>query len=151
MWPRKLIIKGILRPDDALRAKALGVDALVITNHGGRQLDSCISPIEVLPAIRSAVGPEMTLIVDSGLRRGSDFVKARAMGADAAMSGRATLYGLAAGGKDGVTHALAILRAEIDRTLGMLGCPVLTDVSSDWVSSHGGMHHATPALQGVEC
>ncbi|WP_019451484.1 alpha-hydroxy acid oxidase [Cupriavidus sp. BIS7] len=151
LWPRKLIIKGILRPDDALRAKALGVDALIITNHGGRQLDSCVAPIEVLPAIRSAVGPEMTLIVDSGLRRGSDFVKARAMGADAAMSGRATLYGLAAGGKDGVTHALAILRAEIDRTLGLLGCPVLTDVSSDWVSSQGGMHHATPALQGVEC
>lgn len=134
LWPRKLIIKGIVRPDDALRARALGVDALVITNHGGRQLDSCVAPIEVLRAIRAAIGPEMTLIVDSGLRRGSDFVKARALGADAAMSGRATLYGLAAGGTTGVAHALAILRAEIDRTLGLLGCPALTDLGPDCVS-----------------
>jgi (S)-mandelate dehydrogenase len=137
LWPHKLIIKGIMRPDDALHAQALGVDALVITNHGGRQLDSCAAPIEVLPAIRAAVGPAMTLIVDSGLRRGSDFVKARTLGANAAMSGRATLYGLAAGGAAGVAHALAILRAEIDRTLGLLGCPVLTDLGPDWVHMPG--------------
>ncbi|WP_011299970.1 alpha-hydroxy acid oxidase [Cupriavidus necator] len=142
LWPRKLILKGIVRPDDALRARALGVDALVITNHGGRQLDSCVAPIEVLPEIRAAVGPDMTLIVDSGLRRGGDFVKARALGADAAMSGRATLYGLAAGGRTGVAHALAILRAEIDRTLGLLGCPALTDLGPDCVSRPGAMRGA---------
>ncbi|NMG73442.1 alpha-hydroxy-acid oxidizing protein [Aromatoleum diolicum] len=133
LWPRKLIIKGILSAEDALRAKSLGVDGLVITNHGGRQLDGCTAPIEVLPDIRDAVGPEMTLIVDSGLRRGSDFVKARALGADAAMSGRATLYGLAAGGKPGAARALEILRTEIDRTLGLLGCPVLAELNREHV------------------
>jgi len=133
LWPRKLIIKGILSPEDARRAKSLGVDGLVITNHGGRQLDGCAAPIEVLPDIRDAVGPEMTLIVDSGLRRGSDFVKARALGADAAMSGRATLYGLAAGGKPGVARALEIIRAEIDRSLGLLGCPNLVALSREHV------------------
>ncbi len=133
LWPRKLIVKGILRPDDALRAQQLGVDGLVITNHGGRQLDTCVAPIDVLPEIRAAVGADMTLIIDSGLRRGSDFVKARALGADAAMSGRATLYGLAAAGKPGVARALEILRSEIDRTLALLGCPVLTRVGPDCV------------------
>ena len=133
LWPRKLIVKGILSAADALRAQSLGVDGLVVTNHGGRQLDGCPAPIEVLPEIRAAVGPEMTLIVDSGLRRGSDFVKARALGADAAMSGRATLYGLAAGGKPGAARALEILRTEIDRTLGLLGCPVLTELVREHV------------------
>jgi (S)-mandelate dehydrogenase len=133
LWPRKLIVKGILSAADALRAQSLGVDGLVVTNHGGRQLDGCPAPIEVLPEIRAAVGPEMTLIVDSGLRRGSDFVKARALGADAAMSGRATLYGLAAGGKPGAARALEILRTEIDRTLGLLGCPVLTELAREHV------------------
>ncbi|HJV28850.1 MAG TPA: alpha-hydroxy acid oxidase [Aromatoleum sp.] len=133
LWPRKLIVKGILLPSDALRAREMGVDGIVVTNHGGRQLDGCPAPIEVLPQIREAVGSEMTVIVDSGLRRGSDFVKARALGADAAMSGRATLYGLAAGGKPGVRRALEILRSEIDRTLGLLGCPVLGEVGAELV------------------
>lgn len=131
LWPRKLIIKGILLAEDALRAKALGVDGLVVTNHGGRQLDGCLAPIEVLPEIRAAVGPDMTLIIDSGLRRGSDFIKARALGADAAMSGRATLYGLAAGGRAGAGRALDILRSEMDRTLGLLGCSKLDEVGAD--------------------
>lgn len=133
LWPRRLLIKGVMLPEDALRAQAIGVDGLVVSNHGGRQLDTCAAPIEMLPAIRDAVGPALTLIVDSGLRRGSDFVKARALGADAAMSGRATLYGLAAGGSQGVRRALEILRSEMDRTLGLLGCPVLEQLGAESV------------------
>lgn len=129
LWPRRLLIKGILRADDALRAQAAGADGIVVTNHGGRQLDGCLAPIEVLAEIRRAVGPALTVIVDSGFRRGADFVKARALGADAAMSGRATLYGLAAGGQAGVARALEIIRSEIDRTLGLLGVPALRDVN----------------------
>lgn len=127
-WPRKLIIKGILNPADAGKAAAAGCDGIVVTNHGGRQLDSCVSPVEVLPDIVSAVGDKMTVIVDSGFRRGDDVVKAVALGADAVMVGRAALYGLAAGGEAGVAHALNLLMAEIDRTLGQLGCRSLDEV-----------------------
>ncbi|MFC5770199.1 alpha-hydroxy acid oxidase [Thauera sinica] len=133
LWPRKLLIKGILLPEDALRAKEAGADGIVVSNHGGRQLDTCPAPVEMLPAIRAAVGPDMTVIVDSGLRRGSDFVKARALGADAAMSGRATLYGLAAAGKAGAARAIGILRSEMERTLGLIGCPAMADVTAEWV------------------
>ena len=94
----------------------------MLSNHGGRQLDSCVAPIEVLPQVAAAVGNRLTLIIDSGFRRGTDVVKALALGAHAVMLGRATLYGLAAGGEAGVERALAILISEIDRTLGQLGC-----------------------------
>jgi (S)-mandelate dehydrogenase len=130
MWPRKLLIKGILSVDDARHAADTGCDGIILTNHGGRQLDTCIAPIAVLPDIASAVGDRMTIIVDSGFRRGADVVKAIALGADAVMVGRAMLYGLAAGGEAGVSHAIQILMSEIDRTLGQLGCPSLADVHS---------------------
>ena len=121
-WPRQLIVKGILSVNDALRAAELGCDAIVVSNHGGRQLDSCVSPIEVLPEIRQAVGDRLTLIVDSGFRRGADVIKALAIGADAVMIGRAALYGLAAGGEPGVRHALQLLIDESALVLGQLGC-----------------------------
>ena len=127
-WPRKLIIKGILSAADARHAAELGCDGIVVTNHGGRQLDSAVAPIEVLPEIVEAVGNRMTVIIDSGFRRGTDVIKAIATGADAVMIGRPTLYGLAAGGEDGVTHALSILTTEIDRVLGQTGCRSLEDV-----------------------
>jgi (S)-mandelate dehydrogenase len=120
-WQRKLIIKGVLSVADAQRAANLGCDGIVLTNHGGRQLDSCVAPIQVLPEIVEAVGNRMTIIVDSGFRRGTDIVKALASGAHAVMIGRATLYGLAAGGERGVRVALDILLAELDRVLGQLG------------------------------
>lgn len=120
-WQRKLIIKGVLSVSDAERAANLGCDGIVLTNHGGRQLDSCVAPIQVLPQIVEAVGQRMTIIVDSGFRRGTDIVKALASGADAVMIGRATLYGLAAAGERGVSLALDILVGEIDRVLGQLG------------------------------
>jgi (S)-mandelate dehydrogenase len=128
MWPRKLIVKGILNVKDARHAAELGCDGIVVTNHGGRQLDSCVSPVEVLPVIAEAVGERLTIIVDSGFRRGIDIVKAMALGANAVMIGRAPLYGLAAGGEAGVRHALALLTGEIDRVLGQLGCQSLADV-----------------------
>jgi (S)-mandelate dehydrogenase len=130
IWPRKLIIKGILNAADAKRAADLGCDGIVVSNHGGRQLDSAVAPIEVLPEIVGAVGDRTTVLIDSGFRRGTDIVKAIAMGADAVMIGRPTLYGLAAGGEAGVAHALSILTTEIDRVLGQTGCPSLDDVGS---------------------
>jgi isopentenyl diphosphate isomerase/L-lactate dehydrogenase-like FMN-dependent dehydrogenase len=120
-WPGKLILKGILHPDDALRALAMGADGIVVSNHGGRALDSSIATIEALPDIVAAVGGRMTVLLDSGVRRGSDVVKAVAMGADAVLVGRAALYGLAAAGEPGVDRALQLLKAETERTLAMLG------------------------------
>jgi len=130
-WPRKLIIKGVLSVADACRAADLGCDGIVLTNHGGRQLDSCVAPIQVLPEIADAVGKRMTLIVDSGFRRGTDIAKALALGADTVMIGRATLYGLAAAGEPGVRRALEILEVEIDRVLGHLGCRSVAELGPE--------------------
>ncbi len=128
LWPRKLILKGVLNVADAKRAARSGCDGIVVSNHGGRQLDSAVSTIEVLPDIAQAVGDQMTVLIDSGFYRGTDIVKAVAMGADAVMIGRATLFGLAAGGEAGVSHALSILTSEIDRVLGQTGCRSIDDV-----------------------
>jgi (S)-mandelate dehydrogenase len=127
-WPHQLVIKGIMNNSDAKKAVTHGCDGIILTNHGGRQLDSCISPIEVLPDIAQAVGDQLAIIVDSGFRRGTDILKAIALGADAVMLGRAVLYGLAAGGESGVRHALSILTGEIDRALGQLGCRSLAEL-----------------------
>ena len=127
-WPRKLILKGVLSVADAQRAAELGCDGIVITNHGGRQVDSCVSAIEVLPDIAEAVGDRMTIIVDGGIRRGSHVVKAMALGAHAVMIARATLYGVAAFGEAGAKHALHILMTETDRVLGQLGCRSFDEV-----------------------
>jgi (S)-mandelate dehydrogenase len=132
-WPRKLLLKGVLCAADAERAAAVGCDGIVLTNHGGRQLDSCIAPIDVLPEIAAAVGERLTIIIDSGFRRGTDVVKALALGADAVMIGRATLYGLAAAGEPGVQRALQILTTEIDRVLGQLGCCSVADLRPEMI------------------
>jgi len=128
LWRGRLLIKGVLSVGDAERAAALGCDGIVLSNHGGRQLDYCVAPIEVLPDIRRAVGQRLTVLIDSGFRRGTDVVKALALGAQAVMIGRATLYGLAAGGEPGVDRALAMLTTEIDRVLGQLGCNSITEL-----------------------
>ncbi len=129
LWRGKLLVKGILDPRDAERAAALGCDGVVVSNHGGRQLDYCVAPIEMLTEIARAVGSRLTLIVDSGFRRGTEIAKALALGADAVMLGRATLYGLAAGGEAGVCRALEILTSEFDRVLGELGCNGVEDLT----------------------
>ncbi|MFO1432818.1 MAG: alpha-hydroxy acid oxidase [Candidatus Competibacteraceae bacterium] len=127
-WPRQLLLKGILNVADAQRAADLGCDGIVVSNHGGRQLDGCVSPLEVLPEITRAVGDRLVVIVDSGFRRGTDVIKAMALGSHAVMIGTATLYGLAAGGEAGVRHALDILSRDIDRVLGQLGCHSLAEL-----------------------
>lgn len=132
-WRGKLILKGVLSVADAQRAAELGCDGIVVSNHGGRQLDYCVSGIEVLPEIVAAVGTRLTVLVDGGFRRGTDVVKGLALGAQAVLLGRATLYGLIAGGEAGVDRALAILTSEIDRVLGQLGCNSLADLSPELV------------------
>ena len=120
-WPGKLLLKGVMHPEDARIATALGVDGLIVSNHGARQLDMMPSPLDMLPMIRNAVGPDVPLLLDSGVRRGSDVVAALCLGADFVMTGRATLYGATAGGLDGVKKAVSILQREIDLVLGQLG------------------------------
>lgn len=150
LWPRKLFVKGILRVDDALLAAQNGADGIFISNHGGRALDCAISPLDVLPEIRAAVGRKLVLMVDSGIRRGSDVVKALALGADMAFVGRATLFGMAAGGEAGARHALGILRAEIDRVLALLGCPSVRALNPDYLAQpeRDPAPHAAPARSG---
>lgn len=130
-WHGKLIIKGLLAIDDVARAIDAGADGVVLSNHGGRQLDLVASPMSVLPeAVRLANG-RIAVLLDSGIRRGSDIVQALAMGADALLVGRPLLYGLAAGGERGVSRALAILTEELTRTMALLGRVSLDELTPD--------------------
>ena len=128
LWPRTLMIKGLMHPDDARLAVEHGADAVVLSNHGGRNLDYVESTFEVLPEIVAAVGKRTTVIVDSGVRRGSDIVKAVALGANAVLAGRATLYGTAAGGQAGAARALELLQYEMDTAMAMLGVPTVAEL-----------------------
>jgi (S)-mandelate dehydrogenase len=132
-WPGKLILKGVLHPDDALRAVALGIDGIVISNHGGRQLDGALSSIAALQRITPLVKGKISLLLDSGIRRGSDIVKAKALGADAVLLARATLYGAAAGGQSGVTRVLDILDEETRRCLNLMGCTNINHLNPEWL------------------
>jgi isopentenyl diphosphate isomerase/L-lactate dehydrogenase-like FMN-dependent dehydrogenase len=129
-WRGKFLLKGILHPEDAERALALGADGVVVSNHGGRALDASMATVDALPGIAGAVGGKMTILLDSGVRRGSDVVKALALGADAVLAGRAPLYGLAAAGEPGVTRALELLRMEFARTMAMLGARSVAEIDS---------------------
>jgi (S)-mandelate dehydrogenase len=135
LWKGKLLLKGVLRVDDAARAVECGADGVILSNHGGRQLDGAITGMDVLPAVVREVGGRITIIVDGGVRRGSDIAKALACGAEAVILGRAVNYGLAAGGAAGVTRALDILRDEFDRTLALNGCCSSVDLSPDLVTT----------------
>jgi isopentenyl diphosphate isomerase/L-lactate dehydrogenase-like FMN-dependent dehydrogenase len=127
-WPGKLVLKGILRPEDAEEAARLGCDGVVVSNHGGRSLDASCASIAALPDVVSAAGGKLAVLFDSGVRRGSDIVKAVALGAQGVLAGRAGLYGLAAGGEDGVVRALDLLRQETVRTMAMLGARDIGEV-----------------------
>jgi isopentenyl diphosphate isomerase/L-lactate dehydrogenase-like FMN-dependent dehydrogenase len=129
-WQGKFVLKGILRADDAERAVSMGADGIVVSNHGGRGLDGSISSMEALPAIVEAVGGKCEILLDSGVRRGSDIVKAVAMGASGVLAGRAPLYGLGAAGEDGVLRALELLKAEAARTMAMLGARSISEVDA---------------------
>ena len=133
-WPGPIIIKGVLTRDDARRAVDEGAAAVVVSNHGGRQLDSVPASLKALPEIVAAVNGQAVVLMDGGIRRGSDIVKAICLGAQAVLIGRAYAYGLAAGGEAGVARAIAILRADIERTLKLLGCTSITALDRSYVN-----------------
>lgn len=146
LWPHRLLIKGLSRPADAARCIELGADGVILSNHGGRQLDSAVSPLETLRETASRVAAPVLL--DSGIRRGSDVVKSLALGARAVLLGRATLYGLAARGLEGVEAVLEIMKDEIDRTLAQIGCPSVSSLSTAYLWPR---EPAASAHEAVSC
>jgi (S)-mandelate dehydrogenase len=137
LWRRTLLVKGIMRPDDTERCIAAGADGVILSNHGGRQLDAAVSPLDVLAETRARISAPS--LIDSGFRRGTDIVKALALGANAVLLGRAPLYGLAATGEAGVNHVLTLLKDEVDRTLAQVGCASASQLSPDFVMSDRAM------------
>jgi isopentenyl diphosphate isomerase/L-lactate dehydrogenase-like FMN-dependent dehydrogenase len=131
MWPGTLIVKGLAHPHDAVMAADCGADGVVVSNHGGRNLDGSMAPLEALPDVVEAIKGRIPVIVDSGFRRGSDVVKALALGASAVLIGRATLYGVAAGGYDGATRAIDLLREEIGRVMALLGVNTIEELGPE--------------------
>ncbi len=137
VWPRQLIVKGIQTIDDARAVVERGADAIVISNHGGRQLDRAPTPLEQLPGIVAAVGDRAEVYLDGGIMTGGDVVAAVAMGARACLVGRAYLYGLMAGGEQGVQRSFDILRRETIRTMQLLGVTDVADLTPDRVRLRG--------------
>ena len=136
IWPGPLILKGILSPEDAKIAIERGVDGIVVSNHGGRQLDGTPATLDALPRVAEAVAQRIPVLLDGGVRRGVDVVKALALGADACLIGRPQLWGLAVGGEAGVAHVLDIFRSEIDRVMGLCGISRVADIGSDLLFQH---------------
>ncbi|WP_300600469.1 alpha-hydroxy-acid oxidizing protein [uncultured Nocardioides sp.] len=130
-WDGPIVLKGVQHVDDARRAVDAGVQGVVVSNHGGRQVDGAVASLDVLPGIAEAVGEQLTVLFDSGVRSGPDVLKALALGADAVLLGRPYLYGLALGGQEGVEHVLRCLLAELDLTMGNAGCSTLADLVPD--------------------
>jgi (S)-mandelate dehydrogenase len=130
-WPRAFIVKGILNPEDARQAVENGADAIVVSNHGGRAMDSAVATIDILPEIVAAVRGRATIILDSGIRRGSDVMKAIALGAHAVMIGRATLYGISVAGQAGAERALSLLRNELEKNMAYAGCRTIGEITPD--------------------
>ena len=129
-WRKPLVLKGVLHPEDAERAVSLGIDGLFVSNHGGRQIDALPTPVDVLPAIAAQVGKKATIILDSGVRSGTDAARAVALGADAAFAGKAFLWSLGALGGRGPAHLIDLLTEEVSATLGQLGCLTVEDLRS---------------------
>lgn len=133
LWPAPIVVKGVLTADDALRAIDEGANGVVVSNHGGRQLDGVAASLRALPEIAAAVNGQAEVLMDGGIRRGSDIVKAICMGARSVLVGRAYAYGLGAAGHAGVGRALEILRADVERTLRLLGCASVAELNSSLV------------------
>ena len=136
-WKGALVVKGVLRGDDCQQLLDRGVDGIVVSNHGGRQLDSAIATIDALPEVVDAVAGKAEVFIDGGFRRGTDVVKALALGARAVLIGKAFLYGLAVGGQPGVERVLEIFRSELDTSLALLGCASVRDLDQSFVSNSG--------------
>jgi lactate 2-monooxygenase len=130
-----LLVKGVLTAEDAARALEAGVDGIVVSNHGGRQVDGAVAALDALIEVRSAVGPEATVLMDSGIRSGADVVKAMALGADAVLVGRPYVYALAVGGEEGVAALIQQLAAETDLTLALLGAGSISELDSSWIAA----------------
>ena len=133
VWPYPIVAKGILTGDDARRAIDAGAAGVVVSNHGGRQLDSVSATLRALPEVLKAVNGQIEVLMDGGIRRGGDIIKALCMGAHAVLVGRAYAYGLAAAGTQGVSRAVAILRADLERTMRLLGCSSVNDLDSSYI------------------
>ncbi|MBL7502620.1 alpha-hydroxy-acid oxidizing protein [Frankia sp. CNm7] len=134
LWDGPLLVKGLMRGDECDRLVELGVDGVVVSNHGGRQLDGVPATIDVLPEIVDAAARRLAVLLDGGVRRGTDVAKALALGATAVLVGRPYLYGLAAGGEDGVLRVIEVLREELDRTMALLGAATVADLDRSLVS-----------------
>jgi isopentenyl diphosphate isomerase/L-lactate dehydrogenase-like FMN-dependent dehydrogenase len=135
VWPGPIVVKGVLTGDDARRAVDIGAAGVIVSNHGGRQLDGVAATLRALPEIVKAVDGRIEVLMDGGVRRGSDIVKALCLGARAVLVGRAYAYGLGAAGEAGVSRALAILRADLERTMKLLGCASLADLNRSYVET----------------
>jgi L-lactate dehydrogenase (cytochrome) len=133
IWKGPLIVKGVLTAEDARRAIDVGASAIVVSNHGGRQLDAVPASLKALPEIVSAANGQIEVLMDGGIRRGADIIKAICLGAHAVLCGRAYAYGLAAAGQAGVARALEILREDLNRTLRLLGCPAISALNGSYV------------------
>ena len=149
-WPRKLVLKGVMAVEDAERAARIGADGVILSNHGGRQLDGEISPMQILADVVKAVGTRLEVMLDGGFRRGTDIAKALALGARAVALGRAPLYGLAAGGERGAMRVLEIFRTELDRTLALLGCPSIDELSPSFLHEPAREAQAAPSAPAGE-
>jgi L-lactate dehydrogenase (cytochrome)/(S)-mandelate dehydrogenase len=136
-WPGAVYVKGLLDPDDAVRAVSIGCEGVVVSNHGGRQLDHALATLEALPAIVDAVGGQAEVLFDGGVRRGTDVVKALALGARAVLIGRPQIYGLIVKQQEGVRDVLAILRAELDRALALMGAQDVHELDRSWLIDRG--------------
>ena len=134
LWPGKLVVKGIMHADDAKQAASVGVDGIVVSNHGGRQIDSSPATVPSLPAIRQSVGPSVSVLLDSGVRSGLDVARALASGADFVLAGRPFLYGVTALGEPGADHAVQILSDELVNTMKQIGCVDTNDLDQRWLS-----------------
>jgi len=135
LWPGKMLLKGVERADDAERAAAMGCDGVVVSNHGGRQLDGAVATLDALPEISKSVGNKLTVLLDGGVRRGVDIVKARALGAHGVLTGRATLFGVQAGGEAGALRALEILRTELERAMRLCGVRSVAEIGPELLFS----------------
>lgn len=146
-WPRNFVIKGVLAPDDVARLAAMGVDGVMLSNHGGRQLDRAPSPLEVLPRVRDTLGEKIVLMFDSGIRRGSDIVTALSLGAKFCFVGRWTLYGVTVGAAAGASHALDMIRTEVTSVMTQMGAPDIASLGPQflmWDASADPRRNARP-------
>lgn len=139
LWPGPLLVKGILRADDARRAVEVGADGVIVSNHGGRQLDAAVASLEALPAVVDAIGDRVPVLMDGGVRRGADVLKALALGARACLVARPYLYGLGAAGQDGVARCLEVLTSELRRTMALSGVTAVEEAGPDLIAANAGV------------